>query len=316
MKHFHILLLLILLGSGCTVIEKVKNKINPKPEPTKTVAVEPPSLIATGEIPTLISRQFKFTEGPAVDSAGNIYFTDQPNNKIWKYDTDGKLTMFLDKAGRSNGLYIDESGNIIACADEQNQLWSISPKKKITVLVKNLKGKKLNGPNDIWINPTNGDIYFTDPYYQRYYWKRRTTELDGEKVYVLRKGAKEAIVASSIFKKPNGIIGTPDGRHVFVADADDNKTYKFDIAPDGTLINGKVFAEQGSDGMTIDSKGNIYLTGIGITIYDPQGNKLQHIDIDEPWTANVCFGGKDRDMLFITASTALYMLKMKVKGAY
>ena len=101
---------------------------------------------------------------------------------------------------------------------------------------------------------------------------------------------------------------------MFVADIDDNKTYRFEIAQDGSLTNSKVFAEQGSDGMTIDNQGNIYLTGIGITVYDSEGKKIQHIDIDEPWTANVCFGGKNRDILFITASTALYMLNMKVKG--
>ena len=314
MKQFHLIIILILCHiTGCTFIEKVTNKINPKTVKNTTPVVEPPSVVASGEVPILISKQFKFTEGPACDSIGNVYFTDQPNNKIWKYDTAGKLTMFMDKVGRSNGLYFDQTGNLLACADEQNQLWSISSKKKVTVLVKALKGKKLNGPNDIWIN-ANGDIYFTDPYYQRYYWKRRTSELDGEKVYLLKKGAKEPIVAAAIFKKPNGIIGTPDGKYLYVADIDENKTYRFEIAQDGSLINSKVFVEQGSDGMTIDNQGNIYLTGIGITVYDAEGKKIQHIDIDEPWTANVCFGGKNKDILFITASTALYMLNMKVKG--
>ncbi len=313
MKHFRYFILLLCLASSCTFIEKVTKKINPKPEPKVIAEPPPPGVVANGEVPVLISKQFKFTEGPAADEFGNVFFTDQPNNKIWKYDTSGKLSLFLDKAGRSNGLYFDQSGNLIACADEQNQLWSISPKKKITVLVKTLKGKKLNGPNDVWVN-SNGDIYFTDPYYQRYYWKRRASEIDGEKVYLLRKGAKEPVVAASIFKKPNGIIGTPDGKYLYIADIDDNKTYRFEIGPDGSLINSKVLIEQGSDGMTIDSEGNIYLTGIGITVYDSEGKKIQRIDIDEPWTANVCFGGKNRDILFITASTALYMLNMKVKG--
>ena len=223
MKQFPLLFIITLCFlTGCTFIEKITKKINPKTEKPTPVA-EPPSVVASGEVPILISKQFKFAEGPACDSIGNVFFTDQPNNKIWKYDTAGKLTLFLDKAGRSNGLYFDHSGNLIACADEQNQLWSISPKKKVTILVKSLKGKKLNGPNDLWIN-SNGDIYFTDPYYQRYYWKRRTSELDGEKLYLLRSGAKEPIVAAATFKKPNGIIGSPDGKYlVFNSERDGNK---------------------------------------------------------------------------------------------
>ncbi|HEY8893992.1 MAG TPA: SMP-30/gluconolactonase/LRE family protein, partial [Niastella sp.] len=111
------------------------------------------SIIAAGATPRLIARNFSFTEGPATDKKGNIYFTDQPNNKIWKYSTDGHLSLFLDSAGRSNGMDFDNQGNLISCADEQNQLWSISPKKKITILVNDLDGKKLNGPNDVWVSP-------------------------------------------------------------------------------------------------------------------------------------------------------------------
>src|SRR5664279_1009524 len=106
----------------------------------------------------LISDQFSFTEGPAVDKEGNVFFTDQPNNKIWEYDINRKLSLFMDSAGRSNGLYFDTKGNIISCADEHNQLWLISPQKKVTVLVNNIGGEILNGPNDVWVNPLNGDI--------------------------------------------------------------------------------------------------------------------------------------------------------------
>lgn len=300
--------------SSCEEVKKLASKVKKKePQKTEAAPIITETNVAQGAVPLLISKQFKFTEGPAVDKDGNVFFTDQPNDKIWKYDTAGKLSLFMDKAGRSNGLYFDSNGNLLTCADEKNELWSISPKKKITVLIKNYKGKKLNGPNDLWIN-NNGDIYFTDPYYQRYYWKRRESELDGEKVYLLARGAKEPVLVSGIFKKPNGIIGTPDGKYLYVADIGDNKTYRFDIASDGSLLNGKLLIEQGSDGMTIDNKGNLYLTGNGITVYNAEGKKIEHIDINEPWTANVCFGGKNRDKLFITASTAIYVLDMKVRG--
>src|SRR5438128_9294640 len=105
------------------------------------------SIIANGATPQLVSGQFKFTEGPAVDKQGNIFFTDQPNDKIWKYDTDGKLSLYMDKAGRSNGLFFDKKGNLISCADEKDEIWSISPDQKITVLLTNIEGKRMNGPN-------------------------------------------------------------------------------------------------------------------------------------------------------------------------
>jgi gluconolactonase len=263
--------------------------------------------------PQLISKQFSFTEGASVDKKGNVFFTDQPNDKIWEYSTDGKLSVFLDSAGRSNGMYFDKKGNLVTCADEYEQLWSISPDKKVKVLLTDYQGHLMNGPNDIWIDDKGG-IYMTDPYYQRPWWTRTKPDLDGEKVYYLPKGKKQPFIVDADLKKPNGIVGTPDGKYLYVADIADNKTYKYTINKDGTLSDRKLFVEQGSDGMTLDEKGNVYLTGKGVTIYDPQGKKIGHIAINESWTANLCFGGKDKNVLFITASTAIYTVKMNVKG--
>jgi gluconolactonase len=262
----------------------------------------------------LLSKQFAFTEGPATDKKGNVFFTDQPNNKIWQYGTDGKLTLFLDSAGRSNGMYFDQAGKLISCADENNQLWEIAPDKKVKVLATDVDGKKLNGPNDVWVDRNTGGIYFTDPYYQRDYWKRKQTELTGMYVYYLPPGAKEAIVVSSYLKKPNGIVGTPDGKYLYVADIGNDKTYRFARKANGYLDTPQLIIHQGSDGMTIDKQGNIYLTGKGVTVYNATGSKIAHIDVPEPWTANLCFCGKKRNLLFITASTAIYLLKMKVEG--
>lgn len=270
-------------------------------------------LIAEGATLKQVSKQFKFTEGPAVDKKGNIYFTDQPNDKIWKYDTEGELSLFMDKTGRSNGLYIDKKGNIISCADQNNELWSISPKKKIIVLLSDYQGKKHNGPNDLWID-AKGGIYFTDPYYQRDYWERKKPEMDKQNVYYLPKGKKEAIVVDDNLKQPNGIVGTPDGKYLYVADIRDNKTYKYEITADGSLANRQLFVSQGSDGMTLDNQGNLYITGKGVTVYDPSGQKIEQIQVPSGWVGNVCFGGKDRKMLFITASESIYTLDMQVKG--
>ncbi|MEO6719305.1 MAG: SMP-30/gluconolactonase/LRE family protein [Ferruginibacter sp.] len=261
----------------------------------------------------LISDQFKFTEGPAVDAKGNIFFTDQPNNKIWKYDTNGALAVFMNESGRSNGLYFDHKGNLFACADEHNQIWCISTKGKVKVLLSDVEGKHFNGPNDLWVDPQDG-IYFTDPYYQRDYWTRTAPEIKGDKVYYLAKGKKAAVVATDQLIKPNGIVGSPDGKFLYVADIGAGKTYQFKINADGSLSDQQMIISKGSDGMTLDSEGNIYLTGKGVTIYNNKGTQIGHIDVPESWTANVCFGGKNRDQLFITASKSVYTLPMQVHG--
>src|SRR5580658_6705309 len=112
-----------------------------------------PILYDTTEKPRLISNQFSFTEGASVDKKGNVFFTDQPNNRIWEYDVNGKLSLWMENTSRSNGTYFDNKGNLISCADEHEQLISISPKKKITVLVNGYEGHLLNGPNDVWVAP-------------------------------------------------------------------------------------------------------------------------------------------------------------------
>lgn len=260
-----------------------------------------------------LPEQFKFTEGPAVDKKGNIFFTDQPNDKIWKYDTNGQLTGFMDKTGRSNGLYVDKNGNILACADEKNELWSISPEKKVTVLLKSYQGQSFNGPNDLWVD-RKGGIYFTDPYYQRDYWERKKPDLEKQNVYYLPKNGKEAIIVDNDLMQPNGIVGSPDGKKLYVADIRANKTYVYQIQKDGSLSNRTLFAAQGSDGMTLDKKGNVYLTGRGVSIYNPGGEKIGTIPVPSRWTANLCFGGKKRTTLLITASESVYTLEMNFKG--
>ena len=125
------------------------------------------SVIAPGAKLEKLAGDFAFTEGPTCDTNGNVFFTDQPNNRIMEWSVDGKLSTFLQPAGRANGMYFDAKGNLIACADEHNELWSIAPDKKVTVLVKDYHGKYLNGPNDVWVAP-NGAMYITDPFFQRH----------------------------------------------------------------------------------------------------------------------------------------------------
>jgi len=279
---------------------------------TTAIRAEESKIIAPGTKLEKLAGGFAFTEGPACDDQGNIYFTDQPNDRIHKWSVEGKLTTFLAPCGRSNGLCFDARGNLWACADEHNQLWSIDPAGKATVVVKDYQGKLLNGPNDVWLRP-DGGLYFTDPYYPRPYWKRGPKEL-GEWVYYLAPDHKTLSVVIDDFKQPNGIIGTPDGKSLYVADIGADRTYAYQIRPDGLLTGKRLFCRLGSDGMTIDDCGNVYLTGHGVTVFDPAGKQIEHIAIHEAWTGNICFGGKDRRLLFITASTSIYGLRMAVKG--
>jgi gluconolactonase len=264
----------------------------------------------------LLGTGYEFTEGPAADAEGNVFFTDQPNDRIVRWDArEGTFSDWLKPAGRSNGTYFRADGHLITCADELNQLWAIAPDKSVKVLVEKFDGKLLNGPNDLWIHP-GGGIYFTDPLYPRSYWQRDPApQQDGPCVYYLPADAAAPVRAADGFEQPNGIVGTPDGKLLYVSDIRAGKTYAYAIEPDGRLGAKTLFCELGSDGMTLDERGNVYLTGQGVTVFDAQGRKIEHIEIAEGWTANVTFGGVDRRLLFITSSKSVYGLPMQVRGA-
>lgn len=282
-------------------------------EPSASPAGEV-QLVAPGAKLQKLAGGFAFTEGPAADAQGNVFFTDQPTDRILRWGIDGKLTTFLQPSGRSNGLCFDAQGHLWACADLRNELWRIDPQGTVTVVVRDYQGKLLNGPNDLWIAP-DGSVYFTDPFYKRPYWNRGPMEQPCQGVYRLAPDHKTLRRVGEDLKQPNGIIGTPDGKTLYVADLGDRKTYAYGIANDGTLSHRRLFCAMGSDGMTLDCQGNVYLTGMGVTVFDRSGRHIAQIDVPERWTANVCFGGKDRKTLFITASAGLYALRMAVEGA-
>jgi len=139
-------------------------------------------------------------------------------------------------------------------------------------------------------------------------------EQDGQHVYYLTPDRQKLLRVADDLIQPNGIIGTPDGKLLYVADIKAKRTYVYTINSDGTLSNKDLFAPEGSDGMTIDSEGNVYLTTKDVSVYDPAGNNIERLEVPEQ-PANVCFGGKDKHTLFITARTSLYSLRMRVKGA-
>jgi len=273
--------------------------------------------IAPGAELTLVSDEFKFTEGPATDRHGNVYFTDQPNDRILKWTaTTGGIATFLEPSGRANGMDFDPDGFLITCADENGLLQRVNVATgERTTLVDGFEGGLLNGPNDVWVRP-DGGMYFTDPFYKRAYWQDRDEpDQEKERVYFLPKGADKPVIVEETFKKPNGIIGTPDGKRLYIADIGDGKTWQYRINEDGSLADRELFCELGSDGMTLDSAGNVYLTGKGVTVFDKDGRKLGNIEVPRSWTANITFAGPDRNLLFITAMDAVFTLEMAVTGA-
>jgi len=278
-----------------------------------TTKVKKSEIIEPGAKLEKLADGFLFTEGPSADANGNVYFTDQPNDRIMVWSISEELSTFMQPSGRSNGLAFDKNGFLWSCADEKNELWKISPDKKVNVILGQYHDKLLNGPNDLWIMP-NGGIFFTDPFYKRTWWNHTTMPQDKQGVYYLNPDHKSVVRVADDLKQPNGIVGTPDGKTLYVADIGDKKTWLYSINKDGSLRDKTLFCQMGSDGMTMDSKGNIYLTGKGVTIFDKKGNQIAVIEVPESWTANVCFGGHDMKSLFITASKGLYRIRIKVKG--
>ncbi|MCK9326144.1 MAG: SMP-30/gluconolactonase/LRE family protein [Bacteroidales bacterium] len=267
-------------------------------------------LIQPGAQLECLADTFLFTEGPAADQKGNIYFTDQPNDRILLLAQDGKLTTFRQPSGRSNGLYFDQKGNLWACADEQNALWKIATDGTLEVIKLAYQDKNLNGPNDLWIS-NKGVVYLTDPWYPRPWWSHTEEPQELRGVYRYHPTTGELVREVNDMIQPNGIVGSPDGHHLYVADIGDNKTWRFHIRPDGSLTNKSLFCELGSDGMTLDRKGNLYLTGQGVTVFNHRGRLLGNIPVPESWTSNVCFGGENGRDLYITASTGIYRMRME-----
>jgi len=297
MKFFIYFVVLPLVGFGFTFVSNAE----------KSEIIEPVTQLEK------LAEGFLFTEGPTSDTNGNIYFTDQPNDRIMVWSVADELSTFLQPCGRSNGLSFDNEGTLWACADEKNEFWQIDSRKKVTVVPLKYEVKLLNGPNDLWINGEGG-IYFTDPYYQKPWWTHTSMPQDIQGVYYLGPDHKTLTRVINDLVQPNGIVGTPDGKTLFVADIGGNKTWSYTINKDHSLCNKTLFCEMGSDGMTIDTEGNIYLTGNGVTIFDRNGNQTAHISVPESWTANVCFGGTDMKSLFITASKGLYRIRTSVNG--
>ena len=276
-----------------------------------------------------------FTEGPAADAEGNVYFSEIRGNRILKWSPDGKLSVFREPSHRANGLVFDAQGRLLACegagmGDNGGRRVTRTDMKsgQVEVLAEKFEGKRLNSPNDIDVAP-GGEIYFTDPRYG----DQSSRELETEDVYRIEPdGRLTRVLTKPDIEKPNGILVSPDGKTLFVADTTAKPRQaaikKFDIQPGGKLTNGRVHysfgAGRGVDGMALDVEGNIYgaagsNTGppdnlAGIYLISAQGKLLGRIPIPEDSVTNCAFGGPDLRTLYVTAGKNLYSIRMQKRG--
>ena len=298
-----VLLLLAISILACK--DKTKKEVETETETSQT------EIEITKPLEKLAS-DFKFTEGPAVDDEGNVYFSDIPNSNIWVWQTNDSLVLFRENSNGSNGLYFDNNQNLLACEGGKSQISITSPEGEYRVLATEYQGKPFNKTNDIWPD-SKGGYYFTDPQYGG---DMDNLSQGGMHVYYITPENEQVIRVCDDYTRPNGIIGTPDGETLYITDRGAGKTYTYDIQDDGTLENKKLFIDLGSDGMTIDQEGNIYITTKDksqVDIFSKTGDLIKTIEIPESPT-NVCFGGKDRNELYVTAQTSLYRVGLNMKG--
>jgi gluconolactonase len=266
-------------------------------------------LVAPGAELQKLATDFLFTEGPAADADGDVYFTDIPNQRIHKWSPAGGVSLHRADSGYANGLFFDHQEHLAVCEGGSRKLTLDDLEGHVTVLADSYEGKKLNSPNDLWIDP-GGGIYFTDPRYGNL----DGLEQDGMHVYYLAPDRRTLTRVCSDLKRPNGLIGTPDGKSLYIADEGDGRTWRYAVAADGSLKDKRLFVESGSDGMTMDEKGNVYLTAATVQAYAPDGRLAAEIKTPER-PSNVTFAGKDGRLLFITARSSVYAIQMSVKGA-
>ena len=265
----------------------------------------------------------EFTEGPAYGKDHCVYFSDI-GNRIMKFDPATKITTeFRNPGGRSNGLDFDSTGRLVAAEGANtggNRRISRTEKDgKITIIADNFEGKKFNSPNDLVIDSKNR-IYFTDPRYVG----KEPRELDHESVFMISSTGKVSI-ATRECKKPNGIVISPDGKTIYIAENDpqgNKHLVCFNIAEDGTLDTKKVLHDfgksRGIDGMCVDEKGNIFATAgtgkeTGVYVFNPMGKIIDFVNTPET-SSNCIFAGKDRNILYITAGVSLYRIQVNTKG--
>jgi gluconolactonase len=274
-------------------------KANPERKSKQPVA----ALLGDG-VWEIVGAGYKFTEGPAANTRGEVFFTDIPNNRIHKIGRDGKVVVFAEETGAANGLMFGPDGRLYACASGRKEILAYDESAKTTVVARGLES------NDLCVTH-NGDLYVTDP--------------NNKQVWLIRKNGDKKVVDKGL-PFPNGVILSPDQSLLYVCDTRGQFVYSYQIQPDGSLAGKQRYfhlhqpdaTTSGADGMTVDTEGRLYVaTELGVQVCD-QAGRVNGI-ISKPqraWLANVCFGGPDRDELYATCGDKVFKRKLKAKGVF
>ncbi|HUE74307.1 MAG TPA: SMP-30/gluconolactonase/LRE family protein [Pirellulaceae bacterium] len=284
-----------------------------------------------------------FLEGPAVDGAGNVYFSDINGNRILKMDIAGVVTTFRENSGRTNGNTFDAQGRLISCEGSENGpggrrrvVRTDLKTSEVEVLTERYEGKRYSSPNDVVVDPA-GRIWFTDPLYAP---DRSIMEHKDEAVYRIDTDGKVTrVITQPAIGRPNGIAVTPDGKTLYVVDSDysrpdgNRKIWAFDITADGSVSGQRKIYDfgrgRGGDGMRLDMQGNLWIAaGIskprtanesadvptGVYVISPAGKLLGRIPIGEDVITNLAFGGPEKTTLYVTAGKTLFKIQAAVSG--
>jgi gluconolactonase len=281
------------------------------------MAADPiPGIGPTGEV-RKVHGDFQFTEGPAADGQGNLYLSDVAGNKLYQVDAKGALSVLLDPSNHTNGLMLNAAGKIVGC-EMDGRLIEIDPAtKKVTSLADGYEGKRFNAPNDLVIDKSGG-VYFTDPHF------RAPMPLpQGVKAFYYRDAAGKVTRLGDIENAPNGVILSPDEKTLYIIPSLQAEMLAYAVEAPGKLGPQKVFCTLkqaegqtggGGDGLTVDTKGNLYITSkLGVQVFDPAGKHLGVIEFPEQ-PANCTFAGPGNKTLYVTARTSLYAVPMEAVG--
>lgn len=263
-----------------------------------------------------VASGFEFTEGPVWHPDGYLLFSDIPANTIYRLEAERDPVPWRKPSGHSNGLTFDRQGRLVACEHGKRRVSRTETDGTRTALATHYQGKRLHSPNDVVVR-SDGSIYFTDPPYGV---EPDERELAFNGVYRIPPdgGALELLVDDS--ERPNGLAFSPDESALYIDDTWRRHIRVFDVAKDGELSNGRIFAEMpsdmegGPDGMKVDVEGNIYSTGPGgLWVYQPDG-ELVGVIVGPQRPANLAFGGPERKTLYLTARTSVYRLTTRIAG--